>query len=193
MRPTLPLALLLLAAPAPALAGGIGLVTTAGIHTDRVYSYTTDDTGDAVQLDPETQINPNYGAGLEFILGDKDLKIAGVFRGYYLQDSPQSDPKSGEIYNVRSIPRDLGLITAGLQFGAIGDPTGLQGNIIGNIGAAVFTSDLTGYVTAEAGVGGTWMAARRMQLALSVTGGVRYYKRITPTGNGYLGVRYLFD
>ena len=49
------------------------------------------------------------------------------------------------------------------------------------------------YGDTEAGVGGTWMVARRVQAAASVTGGIRYYKRVLPTTNAYLGVRYLFD
>lgn len=195
MRPILPLLVLALA-PFPAFAGGIGVVTTAGFHGDRVYSYQVDSVGQATQNDPQNQFNPNYGGGLEVILGDKDLKISGVFRGYYLQDSPQGEPTGGDadtVSNVRSVPRDLGMMTAGLQFGVLGDPGALQLTVVGNIGAAVFTSDLTGEVMGEAGVGGTWMAARRIQAAASITGGVRYHKRIYPTTNAFLGVRYLFD
>ncbi len=192
MRPILPLALLALA-PLPAFAGGFGVVTTAGIHGDRVYSYDVDVNGVATQADPENQINPNYGAGLEVVLGDKDLKVAGIFRGFYLQDSPLQEPKNGDTFNVRSVPRDLGIVTAGLQWGVLGDPGNLQMTVIGTIGAGVFTADMTGYVTGEAGVGGTWMAARRVQVAASVAGGTRYYKRFYPTVNAYAGVRYLFD
>lgn len=197
MRPNLPLALLALASlflyARPAHAGGLGVVTTAGIHGDRVYSYDVDVNGVATQTDPENQINPNYGAGLEVVLGDKDLKVAGVFRGFYLQDAPQQEPTKGAIFNVRDVPRDLGIITAGLQWGVLGDPGELQMTVLGTMGAAVFTADLTGYVTAEAGVGGTWMAARRVQVAASVAGGIRYQKRFYPTANAYAGVRYLFD
>ncbi|MES2640171.1 MAG: hypothetical protein V4850_11830 [Myxococcota bacterium] len=192
MRPIIPLALLALA-PSTALAGGIGLVTTAGLHGDRVYSYEEDVNGVATQMDPEDQLNPNFGGGLEIVLGDKDLKIMGIFRGYYLQDSAQQDPKNGPIFNVRDVPRDLGVISAGLQWGILGDPGAIQLTIVGTLGAGVFTSDFTGYALGEAGVGGTWMAARRVQLAASVTGGARYRKRFYPTTNAYLGVRYLFD
>jgi hypothetical protein len=195
MRPILPL-LAFLVAPFPAFAGGIGVVTTAGFHGDRVYSYEVDSVGQETQNDPENQFNPNYGAGLELVLGDKDLKISGVFRGYYLQDSPQGEPTmvtAETVSNVRSVPRDLGVLTAGLQFGVLGDPGALQLTVVGNIGAAVFTSDLSGEVMGEAGVGGTWMVARRVQAAASVTGGIRYRKRIYPTTNAFVGVRYLFD
>ncbi len=186
-------ALLLLASPASALAGGVGLVGTAGAHGDRVYSYTEDVNGVATQETPEDQFNPNFGTGLEIILGDKDLKVAGVFRGYYLQDAPQQTPSSGTIWNVRRVPRDLGMVSAGLQWGVLGDPGALQLTVVANMGAAVFTDDLAGYVTADAGGGGTWMASRHLQVAASVTGGARYHKRFFPAANAYLGVRYLFD
>lgn len=198
MRPILPVALLALAS-SPAYAGGIGLVTTAGIHGDRVYSYNVDVNGEATQRAVDEQLNPNFGGGLEVVIGDKDLKIMGIFRGYYLQDAAQQEPSgkppegSTMVFNVREVPDDLGMVTAGLQWGLVGDPGNLQLTAIGTIGAAVFTSDLSGYTTAEAGIGGTWMAARRVQAHASVTGGIRYYKRVTPTTNAYLGVRYLFD
>lgn len=199
MRPILPLALLALAAPLPALAGGVGLVATAGLHGDRVYAYEIDEIGQETQLDPQNQINPNFGGGLEIVLGDKDLKVAGIFRGFYLQDAAQQEPVKpdgleGEFaFNVRDEPKDIGVITAGLQWGVLGDPGALQMTVVGTIGAGVFTEAMDGYVTAEAGVGGTWMAARRVQVVASVTGGARYWKRFYPTTNAYAGVRYLFD
>lgn len=197
MRPIHPLALLALAPltlyAGPAFAGGVGLVTTAGLHGDRVYSYEEDATGEATQLDPENQLNLNYGGGLEIVLGDKDLKIMGIFRGYYLRDAPQQEPQNGPIFNIREESRDLGVINAGLQWGILGDPGALQLTIVGTLGAGVFTNDFTGYALGEAGVGGTWMAARRVQVAASVTGGARFRKRFYPTTNAYLGVRYLFD
>jgi len=177
----------------PAYAGGIGLVTTAGLHGDRVYSYEVDVNGVSTQMAPEDQMNPDFGGGLEIVLGDKDLKVMGIFRGYYLQDTRQQDPKNGPVFNIRDTPRDLGVVTAGLQWGVLGDPGGLQMTVIGTLGSGVFTDDFTGYALGEAGVGGTWMAARRVQVAASVVGGIRYRKRVYPTTNAYLGVRYLFD
>jgi hypothetical protein len=32
-----------------------------------------------------------------------------------------------------------------------------------------------------------------VQVAASVVGGIRYRKRVFPTTNAYLGIRYLFD
>ena len=193
MRPLLPLALLALAAPSTALAGGVGLVSNAGLPGDRVYSYTVEENGEANQVDPESQLNPNYGGGLEIILGDKDLKVAGIFRGYYIQDAPLQEPAQGTVNNIRTTPKDIGVITAGLQWGVLGEPDAVQMTVVGTIGAGVFTAALDGYATAETGVGATWMAARRVQVAGSITGGARYYKRFYPTTNAYVGVRYLFD
>jgi hypothetical protein len=194
MRPLLPaLALSLALVPSSALAGGIGLVTTVGGHGDRVYSQTADATGEYHENDPENQINPNYGVGFEVVLGDKDDKLSGVFRGYLLQDSPQQEPQDGEVKEWRTDPRNIGVVTAGLQWGIVGDPTGLQLTAVANAGAGLFTTDLTEYLTGEAGVGATWTIQRHVQLAGTITGGARYRKRFYPTTNAYVGVRYLFD
>jgi hypothetical protein len=137
-------------------------------------------------------MNANFGGGIEIILGDKDNKILGLFRGYYLQDAPQT-PAEGEISVVRTESRDIGMITGGLQWGIVGDPTGLQLVAITNIGAGLFTADLTEFVLGEAGVGASFMPTRRVQVSATLTGGTRYRKRFFPTGNAYVGVRYLFD
>jgi hypothetical protein len=199
MRPALAAALLSLAlAPAPAWAGGFGLLLNGGAHDDRVYGYTEEANGDYTQ-DPSAQFNANLGAGLEVVLGDRDNKVLGLFRGYYLQDVPQT-PVEGDLSPVREVPRDIGVVTAGLQWGVLGDPGALQGVIVSTLGAGLFTcsrgaqcDDLTEFILAEAGVGGTWMVERRVQVAASVTGGIRYRNRVLPTANAYLGVRYLFD
>ena len=193
--PRLAVLIAFLALPAPAFAGGIGLVTSAGGHSDRVWSYDVDE-----QLPVENQLNANYGGGLEIILGDRDNKILGIFRGYYILDSPEHAPtrpdevaKEDYVYSFREEPRGIGLINAGIQWGIAGEPSGLQFTVVSTLGAGIFTDDLTEFLTAEVGPGATWMAARQVQLALSVTGGVRYRKHFYPQGNAYLGVRYLFD
>lgn len=197
MRPLL--ASLLLLAPLPALAGGIGLVATGGGHTDRVYAYTLDEnTNQWEQEDPANQFGPDYGGGLEFILGDRDNKVMGVIRGFYLVDAPQKPLDTGTNSPVRDVALPQGMITGGLQWGVLGDPTALQGIVVANLGAAVLTEDLTSYLLGEVGVGGTWMPDRRIQVAASLVGGgrwngIRYKNRVLPTANAYVGVRYLFD
>ena len=196
MRPSLfALALLL---PAPALAGGFGLIATGGLHSDRVYYYTPNaTTGEWEQAPPINQIGANFGGGLELVLGDRDDKILGVFRGYYLQDTPQvateemKDPSYA--YNLRTVPRDIGMVTGGLQWGMVGDPTGLQLVLTTTIGSGFLTSDFTEFLPAELGVGGTYTVARHFQIHAELTGGLRYRKRFFHTENLTLGVRYLFD
>ncbi len=182
-----------LLAPAPALAGGIGIVTAAGGHVDRVYSYTYDENAANYDQFIENQMNLNYGTGVEFVLGDKDNKISGLFRGYYLSDSALKDPAKGDTYVLREGNRAIGVIDAGLQFGFLGDPSTLQMTAVIFMGSGFLTTDYTPFILGEAGVGGTWMAARHVQVVAAVTGGTRYRRRFFPTTSGYLGVRYLFD
>ena len=188
---------LLLALPLPAMAGGIGVVGTGGLHSDRLYYYAPDDQGELVQQEPVNQTNGNFGGGLELILGDRDNKIMGVFRGYYLQDMPQSltsdMSKSGYVSNIRSEARDIGMITGGLQWGLVGEPTGFQLVLTTTIGTGFFTTDFTEFITGEVGIGATYTIKRRYQLHAEISGGARYRKRVYHTENIYLGVRYLFD
>lgn len=180
---------------APAYAGGIGLVGTVGFHGDRVYYYQQNTLGEYEQMDPQNQFNLNYGGGLEVILGDKDNKILGIFRLYFQQDAPEQAPASAEEYTFtyRTDARNVGMISAGLQFGVLGDPDRLQGNIIATMGSGFYTIDQTEFIQGEAGIGGSYMMSRHTQLAGWLTGGIRYRKRVYPMTSAYLGVRYLFD
>ncbi|MFZ5476284.1 MAG: hypothetical protein ACOZNI_05860 [Myxococcota bacterium] len=202
-------ALVLAALPLPAWAGGIGVIGNYGMHGDTVYPYYMKDNGDFEQCDPQHQMNGNFGGGIEVVLGDRDNKILGIFRGYYIQDAAQRAPRAGGeckqpvfddgtqpdglTYAIRETGRDVGVINAGLQFGVLGDPNNIQLTIVNTYGAGLYTNDLTEFATVELGVGGTWMAERRVQVHASVTGGLRYRKSFYPTGNAYAGVRYLFD
>lgn len=182
---------------ATAHAGGVGLLGTGGIHGDRVYYYKENAIGEFEQQAPYDQINPNLGGGLELVIGDKDYKINGTFRFYYLQDAPLQEPEDGcsdtLICNVRSTPRDVGMIDAGLHFGIFGEPERLQFVIVGMIGAGFMTVDQTEFIQAQAGVGGTYTMARHVQFHAEVVGGARYRKIVTPAVTGSAGVRYLFD
>lgn len=177
----------------PAHAGGLGIMATMGGHNDRVDSYNYDEESAAYTQFTEYQMNPNMGTGLELVLGDKDNKILGIFRAYYLQDSPIKAPSQGDIYAVRETARPIGVINAGLQWGIIGNPDQLQFVAVTTLGSGFMTTDQTEFIVGEAGVGGTYMIARQLQLAANVTGGARYRKLFYPTVNGYVGVRYLFD
>jgi hypothetical protein len=184
--------------PGTAMAGGLGVLGLGGLHSDRLYYYAADESGVLTQQTPYNQLNPNFGGGLELVLGDKDDKILGVFRAYYMQDAAQtvSGPlaEGGDyVYNIRTVPRDIGMLSGGIQWGIVGDPTGLQFVLTTNIGSGFFTSDFTEFIQAEGGAGMSYMFNRKVQIHAEVTGGVRYRKRIYHTENLYLGVRYLFD
>lgn len=194
----LALAALALALPIPALAGGLGLMATGGGHSDRVYYYTYDDlTESYTQQEPMDYMGLDFGGGIEAVLGDRDNRVLGVFRAYYIQDAPQKEPEAtgGEtlVYNIRSEPRPVGMVNAGVQFGVLGDPANLQFIIVGTLGSGFLTTDWSEFLTAEVGVGGTYMLARNVQLAATVNGGTRYRKLFSPTVNGTLALRYLFD
>jgi hypothetical protein len=177
----------------PALAGGIGLVGVGGVHSDRVDSYSYDDAlQDYVQENPEHQFNGDYGGGVEVVLGDKDNKVLGIFRGYYLGDAPQSKPEKGDTFAIRTEVRPIATLSAGLQWGIVGDASKLQLVVTSTIGSGI-TSDFSDFAMAELGVGGTWMAARKVQVSATIGAGTRYRKIFYPTVNGYAGVRYLFD
>jgi hypothetical protein len=179
-----------------AFAGGFGVLGTGGAHGDRVYYYAENSVGDTEQQPPLDEMNPNFGGGLELVLGDKDYKINGFFRMYYLADWPVTVPDNASAYtfNLRTDSvRDIGMAEAGLQFGVWGDPEAFQLCVIGIIGSGLLTVDQTEFMTAEAGFGFTYTFMRNIQLHGEVDGGIRYRKRIFPTANATAGVRYLFD
>lgn len=184
----------LLLSASPALAGGIGFIATGGFHGDRVYYYQENSIGEAEQMAPMDQFNPNAGGGLQLVLGDKDYKINGFLRLYFLGDSPVTAPEGDFIYNLRTEDwRSLGVVDAGLQFGVLGDPQNFQMTILGLVGSAIMTTDQTEFFHAQAGLGFTYTFARRFQAHADLEGGVRYRKRLYPTANLVGGIRYLFD
>ena len=85
MRSALPLLAAL--ASAPAFAGGVGLIGAGGLYTERVYFY--DAAGDQYK---QSQVIGSYGAGIEIALGDRDDRILGISRLYWVQDTPEKDP-----------------------------------------------------------------------------------------------------
>lgn len=187
--------LALLLASGTSLAGGFGLIGTGGLHGDRVYYYQENSIGEAEQMPPMDQLNPNVGGGVELIIGDKDYKVNGLFRFYYLVDGPEQAPGSADdfTFNIRTTPREIGVMDVGLQFGVLGEADGLQLVVMGILGTGVMTRDTTEFLQAQAGIGGTYTIARRWQAHVEVDGGIRYRKRFYPTVNGTAGLRYLFD
>jgi hypothetical protein len=206
MRRTLTALTLFVAGPAQA--GGIGILATGGAHTERVYFYSNaDDEGnpysdiddyDQYQL---TQTLPSAGAGLNLILGDRDDRIVGDCRFYWLMDSPQTDPatltQSVEPETVvaafREKPRHLGLGMVGLSWGIIGDPANFQLNAVGHVGSAFITLDHTEFLAFDIGPGVSLRATRQVQLFADVLYQGRFRKGFTHSVNGFVGARYLFD
>lgn len=179
-----------------AYAGGVGLVTTGGVHAAKAYYY--DLKGDQ---GIDQQIRPNGGFGLEGILGDRDERIQGLMRLYVLSDAAVADPDTGDlsasevVYPAASEQGATikGLMSVGVQFGVYGDPDGFQLVIDGLLGSCFITDDSLQFLQVDVGPGVTWNATQALQLygTLAATG--RYRKGLSMGGNAYIGVRYLFD
>lgn len=185
-----------------ALAGGIGLLGAVGGHQERVYYYLEDaDSGAITQAPVDVQFNPSFGGGLEIMLGDRDNKAMGIIRGYYYGDAGQKVPDGATAAgnSARESLRHVAMVTAGMQFGVLGDPQALQLTVTAALGTSFLEMDpseevdLRPYALAEVGPGVTYVLTDSLQLAGSVVGGIRYSKRVYGTGTAYVGLRYLFD
>ena len=183
----------------PAAAGGIGLVGTTGFHSARLYYYDADG-----KQYLNSQVLPNNGGGLELVLGDKDDKLLGVARGFYLLDASVHDPAdplvADPIYVLPEGPMHLGVATVGLHWGVLGDPTAFQAHLAAHVGAGVLTVDSgTGeganleFLLGEIGAGVQYHFEKNVQIYADVAFAARFRKDISLGGTGYLGVRYMFD
>jgi hypothetical protein len=208
MRIVVP-AVLGLMASTPAFAGGVGLALTGGAHTEQVYLYSDhtengdvefEDINDYEQFQM-SQTLPHYGGGLEFILGDRDDKIVGVTRLYYLRDAPQLDPAQVTeqvnpdfvVANVRDEARHIGYGMVGLSWGIIGDPSGFMFNAVGHVGSAFLTVDHTEHLALDIGPGVTYKVARQVVLFGDVAYQARFRKEWSHSANVFVGARYMFD
>jgi len=213
----------LLLAPAPALAGGMGIMASGGLHQEQVYFYSSHSTiNDRVyssQFDYEqfrvNQYIPQIGGGFEVLLGDaRDDKIVGSVRVLYNADLAQHDPSEqvdGAVVatnpesNVDALSvdnvvgayrpdiRHMGFVMVGLSWGLVGDPNGLQFALVGHVGTALVTLDHTEFFMAQAGPGITYRLNRRTQLAADLQYQARFRKTFTHSGSGNVSLRYLFD
>jgi hypothetical protein len=175
-------------------AGGLGLTTSAGLHQERVYYYSPD--GDQ-GLD--NQSRPNYGVGIEAMVGDKDEKVQGILRMNWLVDSPPTKPDTGKVKDPvfppahEQDPRSVGTLGLGVQWGVLGDPTGTQLNISAVVGTGFITTDNTEFLLVETGVGATHNLTSTIQANINFMGTMRYRKHESFGPNVYAGIRYLFD
>jgi hypothetical protein len=177
-----------LLAPSPAEAGGFGALLTGGARNDFVYFY--DQSNNYAQF-RQTQTSSNFGGGAEFVLGDRDDKISGLFRLYYLQDSPQKDPAT--LTQLVTPENVVAAWRTGVQWGIFGSPESWMVSAITAAGSGFVTRDHTEYLMLQAGVGGTWRFTRNLQAYVDIDYTLRHRKGFTQGVNGYGGVRFLFD
>jgi len=191
----------------PAFAGGIGLLATGGAHTEPLYYYkNTDDNGNPLKsindYEQKSVIEtlPNLGLGVDLALGDRDDKILGDCRFYWMQDSPQVSPvdagstvpKDQITAAWRENSRNVGVGAIGLQWQIVGNDK-IHFNAIGHVGSAFVTLDHSEYLTLDIGPGITYRATRQVQLFGDVDYMARYRKVLTNSVNAYVGARYMFD
>lgn len=206
MRLVVSAASLLLASPA--FAGGIGILASGGVHTEKVYFYSdVDPDGNAYRDIADydqyqlVQTLPNTGLGLNLVLGDRDDKIVGDCRFYWLMDSPQQDPAAKTqlvdpehvVAAYRETSHHAGLGMVGLSWGILGSPSKFMLGAVGHVGSAFITPDHTEFLAFDIGPGVTYRAARQVQIFADVSYQARFRKVFTHSGNVFVGARYMFD
>ncbi|MCB9682235.1 MAG: hypothetical protein H6733_12280 [Alphaproteobacteria bacterium] len=204
--------LIALFAASPAFAGGIGPLVMGGFHTERVayYSSTTDNQASGVTFsDPsqytqfnQTQIIGNAGAGLELVLGDRDDLVQGVFRGYWMMDTPQSDPAIGDnlvddevlVANWRENINHIGVGTVGMSFGVLrAANNNLKLSVAVNVGSGFATTNHTEFFLGQAGLNVDYLINRSLEFYVDVCYGLRIRKTLSHGVYGTAGLRVMFD
>jgi hypothetical protein len=197
-------------ASAPVQAGGMGVIATGGTHQERFYAYDLSDTERIQNTYIYDQMRPNYGFGLQGILGDRDDNFVGTAKFWYQSDAGQTDEGIGEnavsedgstakdaegelVYKHRQASRGIGLATAGVQWRLWGEPMGFQLSAITNVGAAFMTSDSSEFLLVQVGPGAHYTLNKRLQVNAEVVYELRYRKSLRHGASGVVGVRYLFD
>ncbi|HMV66973.1 MAG TPA: hypothetical protein PKA64_08995 [Myxococcota bacterium] len=200
-----------LLAPVSAYAGGVAPIVTGGFHTEKVYFYSKEKDGGAGALIRDqgqyeqysaTESIGQFGSGLELMLGDRDDFIQGVFRGYWMMDTPQVDPgKVSDLVDAdalvaswRTETRHAGVGTVGIQWGVVraaSDRFKLGMSL--HVGAGFLTSDHTEFLLAQGGVNVNYQITRTVEFFADVDYGLRVRK--TPGHGLYAttGLRFLFD
>jgi hypothetical protein len=184
-----------------AVAGGIGVITTAGVHQENIYAYDQE----LVQY-PVTQLRPNLGAGVQGLLGDRDDRIMGYVKMYYMMDSPQVDNDISAkvkaenegvegtlVYAVREAPRNVGVASVGVQWGLLPNADALQLTAISGIGAGALTIDSSEFILVELGAGAQYALTDQLYLHGELAYQGRYRKAIDHGAGVNIGVRFMFD
>lgn len=201
--------LVALLAAAPAQAGGVGVLVHGGAHSERVFYY-SNHTAEGVPLSDtrqfpqyeQTQMIPQGGAGLEFLLGDRDDKIIGVFRVYYNVDTPQGNPadnpESGVqsewvVSEYRNKARHIGMASMGLNWGVIGSPDKFQAGLSAHLGSGFLTTDHTEFFNLAVGPTINYRVARQASAYLDIHATARFRKEFGFGAQTVAGIRYMFD
>lgn len=206
-------AALALSLATPASAGGLGILATGGAHTERLWYHTNYAYGadGAVELDnpsdyPKYEMSqtlPHFGGGFELVLGDRDDRFLGTFRGYYLMDAPQGDPaelteepnvkKEHVVAAYRDTPRHLGMGTVGLSWGFVDITDSMRFGISAHVGSGFLTNDHTEFLAFDAGPMVTIRASKTMMLFADLPYQFRWRKGSSHSINAFVGARYMFD
>ncbi len=202
---------LFLASATPALAGGVGVELLMGGHTETISYYDANST----QFN-ENQLRPTAGVAFQAILGDRDYELLGLMRVAFFNDAgpnidvvpPDSyvaytDEEGKELAPVvpftdtdddgNADATSLGVISAGLQWGVFGDPTGFQFNVLTMLGAGILTSASTEFLLLEVGPGAHYAFSDEVQIYGQVLYHLRYRKGLSQGTAASVGVRYFFD
>ena len=180
-----------------AIAGGFGLLATGGMYTETVHFY---DSSKEFQQYQQSQTIGTYGTGLEVALGDRDDKIMGLARWFWLQETPQKDPAlstglveaDNVVANWRDTTRNVGVFSVGIQW-SYWTKNKLSLNANAMFGTGFLTTDHSEFFLAEAGAGASYRLTRTMDAHMEVQYAVRNRKGLTHGMNTYAGIRYLFD
>ena len=206
-------AALALTLAAPASAGGVGLLATGGAHTEKLFYHTNFAYGQdgAVELDnprdyPKyemSQVLPHVGGGFELVLGDRDDRFLGTFRGYYLMDAAQKDPTDltdepnvkpqHVVAAYREEARHIGMGTVGLSWGFVDITDAMRFGVSAHVGSGFLTTDHTEFLAIDVGPTITIRASKTMMVFADVPWQFRWRKGASHSVNAFVGARYMFD
>ncbi|MFT5585074.1 MAG: hypothetical protein ACI9VR_002662 [Cognaticolwellia sp.] len=185
----------------PALAGGVGLIGGGGMGTTPIYAYEDGNSNPYII----NQLRPRTGFGAQVVLGDRDDRFVGVGRFYWQAQLPQTDVgvedaaaaqgAEGPVqYAINTDTINVGIGTAGIQWGIWGDRTGgLAINALTCIGAGIMTADAREFLVLELGPGVQYSLNKRVQVNAEILYQARYRKGFDHAVTGTVGARYLFD
>lgn len=201
---------LALLASSDALAGGIAPIVMGGFHTEPLYFYSNVTEGgaglpitDAAAYEQYkvTQAIGNFGSGLELMLGDRDDLVQGVFRLWWMMDTPQGDPaKTGLVdedalvVDYREGLRHYGMGSVGIQWGVLrAAQDKFKLGISLHVGTGFLTRNRTEFLLAQAGLNTGYQINRTLEVFIDVDYGLRVRKFLMHGVYGTAGLRILFD